>query len=280
MIAPLTLGQYFTIAVVLIVLGRTIHYLTITRYLREHGIVIEAQSPIRDWKEWAAYRRARLSARESLTWWYVLWTMQIILLIWVVGWFFSGIAGWKIPATKLPPPELAGGGYVTVFDVTRRGYKEWSWPVFGLIFVIAGLMLPRLIRAGIFKKPPPWMAKWFPKFFVGFAVLWTVGTFIVTYTDYRTALDAMRNGRAQVVQGLVTQFRPMPYSGHVDESFVVQNFKFEYSDYGGTAGFNTTSSHGGPISEGLPVRIWHLGNEILRLDIAKPSQSDVPAHAR
>lgn len=62
----------------------------------------------------------------------------------------------------------------------------------------------------------------------------------------------------------------MPYGGHATESFVVQGIQFKYSDYIITAGFNHTSSHGGPIREGLLVRIWHRNGEILRLDIKEP----------
>jgi hypothetical protein len=61
----------------------------------------------------------------------------------------------------------------------------------------------------------------------------------------------------------------MPITGHSMESFVVRGVRFEYSDNVSTAGFNNTTSHGGPIREGLPVRVWYRGNEILRLDVAK-----------
>ena len=84
---------------------------------------------------------------------------------------------------------------------------------------------------------------------------------------YRRAVNAVRNHRAQVIEGVVTDFKPMPYTGHAMESFAVNGVRFEYSDFVITAGFNNTSSHGGPIREGLPVKIWYSGGEILRLDI-------------
>ena len=88
------------------------------------------------------------------------------------------------------------------------------------------------------------------------------------------AVSAMRNNRAAFIEGIVTDFKPMPYTGHAMESFVVYGVRFEYSDYVITAGFNNTTSHGGPIREGLPVRIWYRAIEILRLDIANtPNQS-------
>ncbi len=66
----------------------------------------------------------------------------------------------------------------------------------------------------------------------------------------------------------------MPEGGHADEHFLVNGVSFSYSDYEISAGFNNTSSHGGPIHEGLPVHIWYRdigngrNNEILRLEIA------------
>jgi hypothetical protein len=140
--------------------------------------------------------------------------------------------------------------------------------------VIVGLALPTLMRNGFFRKSPPGMGKWFPRFFLGFAIFWTSTSFFATFTDYRTAVGAMQKNEAQIVEGPVTNFLPMPYSGHRNESFVVQGIKFEYSDYGITAGFNNTVSHGGPIREGLVVRIWHLGGEILRLDIKNESNPE------
>lgn len=70
-----------------------------------------------------------------------------------------------------------------------------------------------------------------------------------------------------MVQGYVTNFRPMPYEGHQDECFSVQSETFCYSDYGITAGFNNSASHGGPIREGLPVRVSYVGNTIVRLEV-------------
>jgi hypothetical protein len=61
----------------------------------------------------------------------------------------------------------------------------------------------------------------------------------------------------------------MPREGHADESFVVGGRRFSYSDYSVTPGFNNTRSHGGPIDNGVYVRITHRGNTILRLEIAR-----------
>jgi hypothetical protein len=275
----LSLLGYFFLGFALIVLGRTIHYLAVTRYLRERGIVATGDRwRIRDWSEWSVYRKARLADHQPLTWWYVLWALQIVVFIWMIGWFASFGGALKFGTPTYPSPGTTNvEGYTTVFDVTHSGYRQWSFPAFGLVFVAVGLALPMLMRIGIFAKPPAWMQKWFARFFLGFAIFWTTICFIATYADYRRAVNAMRNNRAQLIEGVVTDFKPMPYTGHAMESFVVQGVRFEYSDYVITAGFNNTSSHGGPVREGLPVKIWYLGGEILRLDVKKrPNQSMKP----
>ncbi len=61
----------------------------------------------------------------------------------------------------------------------------------------------------------------------------------------------------------------MPVNGHKDESFIVDGQRFTYSDFVGTAGFNHTRSQGGPIHNGIHVRIHHVGNEIARWEIAR-----------
>ena len=82
------------------------------------------------------------------------------------------------------------------------------------------------------------------------------------------AVGALRSGKYQVGEGRVENFVPMPVSGHAMESFSVGGVDFSYSDYSVTAGFNKTSSHGGPIRTGLPVGISYVDNEILRLEVA------------
>ena len=102
-----------------------------------------------------------------------------------------------------------------------------------------------------------------------FAVVWTVVSFAATYTEYHSTATALSVGRFAIVEGPVTDFVPMPYAGHSDESFVVGGRRFSYSDFVVTSGFHNAASHGGPIREGLYVRVTYLGNLILRLEIAQ-----------
>ena len=77
---------------------------------------------------------------------------------------------------------------------------------------------------------------------------------------YHEHLSALRAGNYSVVEGVVESFHPMPYEGHSYESFRVRGIRFTYSDYTITPCFNNTASHGGPIREGIRVRVVYRDN--------------------
>ena len=122
----------------------------------------------------------------------------------------------------------------------------------------------------------------FSYLFFSFSVVWTAVTFFSTYSDYVHLRNSLQNGQFDFLEGPVTQFIPMPYEGHTYEGFVVDGKRFEYSDYNVSNGFNNTSSHGGPIREGIKVRVWSVngrgghskwgqaGSIIVKLAIANP----------
>jgi hypothetical protein len=152
--------------------------------------------------------------------------------------------------------------YRTVFDLTVTGFKSWTFPAAGVIFIVIGVVLVAA-RGRLTNR------KMFPFVFLGFAVLWTLTVAFSTYSEYRKVREVTDGGRAQVVEGPVMDFVPMPKAGHSSEKFCVSGTCFAYSDYRVTSGFNNTSSHGGPIREGLPVRVTHVGDVIVKLEVAK-----------
>ena len=85
------------------------------------------------------------------------------------------------------------------------------------------------------------------------------------------AQGALNQGVAEVVEGEVQDFQPMPRTGKGTEQFTVGGVRFAYSDYIVGPGFNRTSRNGGPIREGLHVRIHYSGDSaaILKLEIEK-----------
>jgi hypothetical protein len=115
---------------------------------------------------------------------------------------------------------------------------------------------------------------------VVFASLWSVGAFTGMYSEYAHLHAAYREGNFSVVEGLVTDFQPMPFEGHRDECFTVENKRFCYSDYGPSAGFNNSTSHGGPIRENLPVRVSYVGDTIVRLEVKTDALASSEQRAR
>ena len=161
---------------------------------------------------------------------------------------------------------IADDQYRVVFDLYQKGY-EWWFPAFGLIFVGIGALFVWLGRALNWQR-----SRWFGGYFmIAFACLWSGLTFSTTFREYYSLRSAYRRSQFSVVEGRVTNFRPMPYQGHQDECFSVQSRTFCYSDYAVTAGFNNSASHGGPVREGLLVRVSYVGNAIVRLEVASNS---------
>jgi hypothetical protein len=162
--------------------------------------------------------------------------------------------------------------YKTVFDVIQNGgatafpgFSGLPLLVVGASLVLAPDLMQRVLPRGL-QGAQRKIFGWF--FFVAVLFLTTV-SFLSAYVDYRTAVADLNTGRYSVIEGAVTAFDPMPYNGHRQERFTVNAHRFSYSDYILTPGFHNTTSHGGPIREGLHVRIAYSGNLILRLEVTQ-----------
>jgi len=161
--------------------------------------------------------------------------------------------------------------YRVVFDLSQKGF-QWWFPAFGLIFVLIGGVFVWLGRS----KDWPRSRRSFGYVLIGFASLWSGITFSGMLREYFVLRSAYRHSRFSVVEGRVTDFHPMPYQGHQHECFSVQTQTFCYSDFAVTAGFNNSASHGGPIREGLPVRVSYIGNAIVRLEVSDTQPGNAP----
>jgi len=162
--------------------------------------------------------------------------------------------------------------YALIFDAAQDGVWNWWFPASGLFFVAVGILLWKK-RGSLAEMLPATFpggdASKLALLVLGFSVLWTTVAFTVAGRDYFALRGALKHDNAQVVEGRVENFVPMPYPGHAQERFSVCGVPFSYSDYIITGGFNQTSSHGGPIRAGSWVRIIHLGDRIARLEIAR-----------
>jgi hypothetical protein len=176
-----------------------------------------------------------------------------------------------------PPPRALTSemnGYRLVFDLAQTNYELWYLPLAcllggGLSFLGLWAMSDLALKSNIIKsalrfrgfEPIPW--GFFPMI-IGVTLLATVAC-MIPYTEYSRNLSVLTSGKALYTEGTVYDFKPMPYSGHALESFSVNGITFSYSDFMQTAAFHHTSSHGGPMKNGLKVKIWHYNGEILKL---------------
>jgi hypothetical protein len=93
---------------------------------------------------------------------------------------------------------------------------------------------------------------------------------IFTVGDYVGNSITYLRGHYSTIEGTVADFSPLPAAkGDYTESFSVNGRSFSYSDFlAGQGCFNHSSTYGGPVRQGLYVRIAYEGNCILRLDVA------------
>lgn len=149
----------------------------------------------------------------------------------------------------------------TFFEVISSGGVRYAFTaVTALLLVIAAVLIARRHRLD---------KRVLVLGLVGLSALWLLASqwLLPEHTI------VVRTVKPTVVSGIVRDFSPMPFEGHAYEQFCVDTTCFHYSDYEKTGGFNHTSSHGGPIREGLPVRVTYAAssrqNVILKLEIQK-----------
>jgi hypothetical protein len=158
--------------------------------------------------------------------------------------------------------------YTVVFDrsVATAGYRTWWFPALGAVMTAGcGLFVLQQVR----KNSPRQLATVFLALMTMLIALWTVDAFVTTFGQYYGLKSAIADGRAAVVVGVVTDFMPHHMGGRGPEKFCVRDTCFAYSDSVVTGGFNTTQANGGPIRDGLPVRVTYVGGRIVRLEIGR-----------
>jgi hypothetical protein len=161
--------------------------------------------------------------------------------------------------------------YQVAYDIQEVMYPGWWIFGVGILFFSVGLGIilfgdSKLLNSIIESSSKQRVVM--PIIGCIFGALW-IGLGIINYSNFANLRTAARDGSTEIVEGKVEQFVPMPYEGHAQETFIVNGRYFAYSDYDQTKGFNRTQSHGGPMKEGLQVRITHVDGSIVKLEIAK-----------
>ncbi len=152
-----------------------------------------------------------------------------------------------------------------IFDADKVGYRHWKFPAAGMLLVAFQLCIVIYTRKYPAHAGSSWLRKnpavRQPVFALVILLLWVAIAFIGTFSQYWELRQALRSGDFEIVEGKVTDLMPVAPQGNTREQFTVNGHHYKYSDYLITPGFNNSRSLGGPIRDGLHVRIADvLGN--------------------
>ena len=154
--------------------------------------------------------------------------------------------------------------YTVVFDITQHTGRDLWFVGFGVLFMVIGAVA--IVRT---RGRPERSVRVASFGIFGFATLWTIGAGVGVLGGARRLAADLQAGRCSVVEGTVANFTPMPANGKGRESFDVNGVPFYYSEYEITPGFRQTAHEGGPIHDGLRVRIHYEGNDIALLEVGR-----------
>lgn len=149
--------------------------------------------------------------------------------------------------------------YIEYFNIMNSDAPGTSLFVSISFLIIVSLLIFIKIRVS-----NPKLSKILPLFtFIGIIAL-IISSFF-TGVDYRSLKKIVIKNKHLTVEGIVEDFNPLNETELLPESFNVNGVEFSYFDDKGSSAFHESSLSGGPIKEGLPVRIFYYDNKILGL---------------
>ncbi len=128
------------------------------------------------------------------------------------------------------------------------------------------------------------MSKNFPRalaYFLGSAMI-VIALIMITVSlndilvRYPRVIEAYRAHRYQVVDGCLQAFVPSPIPGHSPDTIRVGGREFSYDDYVEVIGFHQTENGGGPIHADTWVRLFLVGDAIVRVDAVQKACPTAP----
>jgi hypothetical protein len=105
------------------------------------------------------------------------------------------------------------------------------------------------------------------------ALVGTVVALIYTWREYQALRGALLAGKYRETIGTVSGLIAEGRDGHPRESFRVNGIRFEYSSSDVTSGYRWTVGRGGPLREGMAVRIADVDGRIVRIETQPASQN-------
>jgi hypothetical protein len=162
--------------------------------------------------------------------------------------------------------------YVVLYDVARQGYQTWRDAWLPALVAIVALVLGFVARKTAGDSPNSRLLAYNRVARLGafFGVVGTLASLIYTLREFHRFSDALNSGNYRSITGTVTHLVPERSDGHPRESFQVDTVRFEYSSSDVTSAFHRTVGIGGPLREGLSVRIADVDGRIVRLEAINP----------
>lgn len=155
--------------------------------------------------------------------------------------------------------------FETIYDIKQAGCRDWFLAPIGLLLLtLAWISWRRGTTVTVGTAAPPM------GFMVVLFIAVTLLSFFMTWGQYWTLLRQLDRGEGQPLQGIVSAFQPAP--GYKEtERFTLGGYEFSYSRFATQQGFHTLAADGGPMVKGACIRLLHIGNHILRLELGKAS---------
>lgn len=189
--------------------------------------------------------------------------LGVAALVVLVGVILTGLWAFGGVIARWPLILTAGASLAALETVINRQ----------LVFLVGSLAIFAIVAAaeqynrrfpapGLFKRPP-------------FGAAGTVvGIFLLIYAALTglTMIPSMwlsrqlAGGQGEVIEGPVTIY--LEVASGKNECISVADRQFCYSDWVITPGFNRTRAMGGPMRNGLQVRLSAIGNTIVRVEVA------------
>ena len=146
-----------------------------------------------------------------------------------------------------------------LYDVRQTSYVEWRDVLPSLMTIVVGLLLlprrdDRRYRLG-------------SAVFIGMGLAFLTLTAGVRVIQHRTLVARLGNGDYDNVEGAITNFFPGSFDGHTPEVFVVAGHTYTFHGNTTTAGYHDVQGAGGPLREGIKVRIADVNGTIARFEL-------------
>lgn len=158
--------------------------------------------------------------------------------------------------------------YEVAFEIEQHGLGVLWFPLVGFLFAGGVFVGTEYFNRYVAVGPK----RFIPSFRIGvvsFFLLWAVGAYFVVGPAQSKLRKSYAEGSFNIVEGIVDSFNsnPRDRDDNEMESFRVHDQFFEYNYFELSPSFKHTAYHGGPLEEGMQVRVTYIGDVIVKLEV-------------